>query len=136
MTAAASASFLNLDLELDAASDLAPLAQHLKGRVFILFCGPTDSGFRLALEALTKGRLNSDPKACTDHLLDILETLPSALMQAWQSCTSRVFDYGFDGGLESPPIHMTLPSSTLARAARLGLDFRITVYPFREHSDE
>lgn len=136
MTPPSSASFLNLDLEIDATTDLAPLAQCLKGQVFVLFCGPTDSGFRLALEPLTKGRLNSDPVTCTEQLLGILENLPPDLARAWHSHTSRVFDYGFDGGLESPPIHMTLPSATLARVVKLGLDVRVTVYPFREGAVE
>jgi len=49
MTPPSSASFLNLDLEIDATTDLAPLAECLKDQVFVLYCGPSDSGFRLAL---------------------------------------------------------------------------------------
>jgi hypothetical protein len=136
MAPPSSASFLNLDLEIDAPTDLAPLAECLKSQVFVLFCGPTDSGFRLALEPLTRGRLNSDPVACTEQLLGILENLPPDLAQAWHSHTSRVFDYGFDGGLASPPIQMSLPFALLARVVKLGLDVRVTVYPFREGAVE
>lgn len=134
MATPSAANFLNLDLEIEATSDLRPLAEHFKGRAFVLFLGPTDGGFRLALEPLIEGKLNADPATCTEHFLGILEALPENLLNLWSGCRSRVFDYGFDGGLESPPNHMNLPTSTLARAAKLDLGFRITVYPFRERS--
>lgn len=132
MTSSSAALFLNLDLEVDATFDLESLAKHFEGRAFVLFSGPIESRFRLTLEPLVNGTLNSDPVACTEHFLRILEALPKDLMDAWTSCTSRVLDYGFDGGLESPPLHVTLPASMLARTAKLGLALRITVYPFRD----
>lgn len=129
---ASPATFLNLDLEVDAKEDLSPLSEHLKGRVFVLYCDSTETGFRLSLEPLIDGQLSSDPLACTENLVSLLEGPPEALASMWAASGSRVFDYGLDGGLEHPPMKMNLPPSMLARMASLGLDIRVTVYPFRE----
>ena len=130
------ASFLNLDLEIEAAFDLEPLVKHFEGHTFVLFLGTTGASFRLALEPVIKGRLNADPVACTEHFLSVLEAFPEEAKALWSACRSRVFDYGFDGGLEFPPIHIELSSSLLARSAKLGLGQRITIYPFRERGNE
>ena len=44
------ASFLNLDLELEASADLASIAESFARRVFVLYCGAAGSGFRLSVE--------------------------------------------------------------------------------------
>ena len=54
------------------------------------------------------------------------------LAAIFRGCDSRVFDYGFDGGLEEPPLVVTLPVELLLRIAGWGIDFRVSVYPFRE----
>lgn len=126
------ATFLNLDLELESKFDLTALAEHMAGQVFVLYNGKTDDGFRLDLEPVLDGKLDEDPQACTDHFISLLNTLPKELADLWHSCTSRLFDYGFDGGLESQPIRTTIRASSLAQIAHLGADIQITVYPFRE----
>ncbi|MFN3438754.1 MAG: hypothetical protein ACK41V_13730 [Acidovorax sp.] len=63
--------------------------------------------------------------------MDLLEGLSPEGTGILQSCTARVFDYGFDGGLEANPIHTDLGASHLARMAALGIDLRITTYPYR-----
>jgi hypothetical protein len=131
LTVTEPASFINIDMELESASDLNELAEHWKGKVFVLNTGPTEDGFHLALEPLIDGGLNRDPVECANHLLGLVAALPPELINIWNKCTSRVFDFGFDGGLESSPIHTTLDSKIMLQMAQLRIDFRITVYPFR-----
>ena len=126
------ASFLNLDLEIDSGDDLAPLAEYLKGCAFVLYLGPAETGFRLSLEPLIDSQLCCDPLACTEYFIALLEALPTKLAGVWAATSSRILDYGFDGGLECPPIRMDLPAPLLARIAKLRLDLRVTIYPFRE----
>lgn len=126
------AAFLNLDLEIDSSSDLSPLAAHLADQVFVLFCGEIDRGFRLVLEPTLTAPLSQDPLACTEHFLRLLSTLPEDLETLWRSATSRVFDYGVDGGLAQPPLETTIPADLLLAIAQLGAGMRVTVYPFRE----
>ncbi|MDR3482148.1 MAG: hypothetical protein P4L91_15720 [Burkholderiaceae bacterium] len=126
------ASFINLDLELESHSNLSALAQHLAGQVFVLFNGETAQGFRLVMEPLIDSALNGNPLACTEHFIALLNSLPKELLDIWKNCTFRVFDYGFEGGIECPPLHTTICTASLLQIANLGADIRITVYPFRE----
>ncbi len=99
----------------------------------VLHCGPGANGEHLAVEPVIGGQLNPDPAACTEHMLGLLEGLPEEPRRLWQSCTSRVFDYGFDGGLEENPMSASLSPAQLRRVADLGLELRMTVYPYRSH---
>lgn len=125
------ASFINLDLELESFSDLGPLAEELARSVFVLYCGPVEAGFRLSVEPVISGALSTGPDACTEHCLSMLEALSPEGAALLQSCTSRVFDYGFEGGLEANPIHTDLNRAHLARMVAAGVDLRITTYPYR-----
>jgi hypothetical protein len=129
------ASFLNLDLELEASTSLEPLHDHLKPRSHILFSGKSKNGYRLALEPVIRGRLSGNASACTKRFLAALEALPSPLAKLLRQCKTKVFDYGFDGGLESGPLAVTLSNEQLSRISRLGIEVRITVYPYRAASD-
>ena len=130
------ASFLNLDLELESSSNLSALAEELGHGVFVLYCGPVSAGFRLSVEPAIDGLLNASPRACTEHFLGLLEALSSEGVALFQGCSSRVFDYGFDGGLEAEPLHTNLGRTDLARMAALGIDLRVTTYPFRAAEPE
>jgi len=135
MTTSISASFINLDVELESGEDLAPLAQHFGRRTFVLQCGATETEpprFRLAMEALTDGQLECDPQRCTDHFLALVESLPPVLQALWSGCGSRVFDYGFEGGRDATPFAAVIDAARVSRVAALGVDLRITVYAYRE----
>jgi hypothetical protein len=125
------ASVLNLDLELKASASLSRLAKHLERSSFVLYCGAFKGSYRLCVEPMIGGCLSRSPRACTAHFLEILETLPGDLAVLFKRCSSRVFDYGFEGGLESKPLSVHISASQLARIARLGVKLRITVYPHR-----
>src|SRR6266568_1316345 len=114
------ASFLNLDLELNATARLSRLAKHLEGSAYILYNGAVKGSYRLCAEPVIGGNLSKSPRACTAHFLDVLEALPNDLAAIFRRCKSRVFDYGFDGGLESKPLAVNISASQLARIARLG----------------
>ena len=129
------ASFLNLDLELNASTSLSRLAKHFEGSAFILYNGPVKGSYRLCAEPLIRGNLSRSVRECTTHFLDVLEALPKDLAALFKRCKSRVFDYGFDGGIESKPLSVNLSAAHLARIACLGVHVRITVYPHRRAAD-
>jgi len=129
------ATFLNLDMELDSGTDLAPLGEHLAKSGHILFNGRVKRAYRLCVEPVFRGKFISTPSACTVQFLDVLEQMPARLRKMFRECKRRVFDYGFDGGLESPPLSAALENEHLARMAKLGIEVRITVYPYRKASD-
>jgi hypothetical protein len=131
MSSVESAKFLNLDLELESKSDLSPLAEFFALKNAVLFNGPIPGGYRLMVEPIIRGALNRNISQCTNHFLNLLAKLPTELVPVWESCRSRLFDYGFDGGAESAPLAAVLTSTQLLKSAKLGLGFRVTIYPHR-----
>jgi hypothetical protein len=130
------ASFLNLDLELRSAEDLAPLASYFEQHAIVLYSGKTDRGFQLTVEPLIGGHTNIGPDACTEELLSTISDLPEQLAILFHTCHTRVFDFGFDSSVEWEPRSVDLTSAQLADVARAGISIRITVYPYRADSDE
>jgi hypothetical protein len=129
------ASFLNLDLELRSSDDLSPLAKHLGKYAFILHNGKVKSTHLLCAEPLINGGLSRSIRDCTNYFLQVLETLPTEYSHYFHHCKSRVFDYGFDGGLEAKPLSVNISSGHIARISQLGIKIRLTVYPYRSEVD-
>ena len=125
------AQFLNLDLEIRSKGDLAPLAAYLKQRINLLHVGEGDGEFQLTAEPPSGGLIGQTAEKCTEELLSVLGALPKAQRGLFEDCHVRVFDYGFDGGLESPSLSVDLPAAQLRRICELGVSLRITVYPYR-----
>jgi len=125
------AAFLNLDLELSAKRDLAPLAKYLGDHASLLHCSKYGDEYRLTAEPLCGGHSNHSARACTEELLDTLAAMPSELRDLFDKSHVRLFDYGFDGGLEAKALSVDVPSTLLLRIAQLGIGLRMTVYPHR-----
>jgi len=130
------AAFLNLDLELRCREDLTPLASYLENRTMVLYSGESGGEFRLTVEPLIGGHSNIGPDLCTGEMLATLATLPEHLLRLFQACHVRMFDYGFDGGIDEKPCSVDLPASQLAEVVRAGIAIRITVYPYRTSEGE
>lgn len=126
------ATFVNLDLEIQSEESLNPLAEYLSDCAFVLYNGETDEGYELTVEPILDGKLSEDPGSCTDEFLRLLDSLPDQLVALFRRCRSRIFDYGFDGGLEAAPLAASLAAEQLSRIAAWGIDLRVTVYPYRE----
>lgn len=130
MTTIEPAEYINLDLDLKSPHDLTPLATHLSKVAFVLHNDKIGDVYRLIAEPAIEGRLNQDPQACTEEFLNIFGELPEELVAILRACTSRTFDYGFDGGSESPPLSITLPAAHLAQMAKWNIDVQVTIYPY------
>jgi len=124
-------SFLNLDLELKSATSLDAFVQHLAGEVFVLINEKVGGQYFLGLEPIIDGALCSNLENCTRYFIDLLNILPAEMLAVWYNCTSRIFDFGFDGGLESLPLSTMLSTKSLREMAQLGVDMKITIYSFR-----
>ncbi len=130
------ASFLNLDLDLQASFDLSPIAEDFGSRVFVLYCGEIGDGYRLSVEPVFDGLLSSDATACTEFFLRLADGLSQKNKDLWRTCDSRVFDYGFEGGYEENTFHADISADNVARMARLRIELRVTIYPFRASDDD
>ena len=122
--------FINLDLVLRSSSDLTPLAEYLGERVFVLSSGAAEGEFHLVLEA---GIVASDPETYIQYFLRLIDALPPEQRTLWAGCSSRIFDFGFEGGYNAPPLQMKLQPTMLGIFAERGLTVEITFYA---HNDD
>lgn len=124
------ARFLNVDLELESAADLSPLAAHFGERVLVLLNQRVGQSYRLALETWESfsppGERDAD--ACIQGFLTLLATLPPPLRALWAGCRARTFDVGVSAGPTPPASTQVLSPATLAEIAALDAAVRLTIY--------
>ena len=132
MKMSTSPKFLNLDVVLKSNSALDALVRHLDQdeRVMVLSHHESAGQFVLVFELSYEGP-DPTPRSCTQRLLVIIDQFPDAMLELWKGCTSRSFDYGFDGGNDYPALETTVPADLLIRIGQIGADIGMTVYPYR-----
>ena len=124
------ASFLNVDLDIEAPYDLAPLVSALRPQVFDLYTGALGDQFQTHLELNTDVTYNlKDPDVAIQSFITLLEQLPHDVKLLWDGATKRDFNIGIQGGTKRPAFECALLPQTLASIARLGARVVITVYP-------
>jgi hypothetical protein len=114
-------SFLNVDLDLEAAHDLSAVAAALEANgMFRLHCGPTDTGHRASFE------LERDPTTADDAIRELARAVRSLPREALDGV--RV---DLAVGIEAGDDRLEVPLSSEALSAAAGLGARITlvVYP-------
>jgi hypothetical protein len=126
--------FLNVDLDIESAADLRPLAAELEAVCVILHASTTWRGRnRLSLVRLESLECdNADgPDAVIHDLCGIIEALSPAGRALWYSATVRQFDVGYDAQPTPghPAARFILRPDTIGRVARLGATLAMTVYP-------
>ncbi|AZS49743.1 hypothetical protein DM558_02630 [Entomomonas moraniae] len=128
-------SFINLDLELLSPFDLSPIKDYWGTSVFPLTCDFFERNFYLCVEPVFNENESCTVYHCTEIMLNVLEQLPTEHKILLDSCTSCVFDYGFDiGANDSPPFQVELTPIQLTRIAALNITVRVTIYSY-SHDD-
>jgi hypothetical protein len=120
--------FLNVDLEIESSSDLAPLAAELEPDACALYCGPAAVGYLLNLELNSRSADTDGPDERIHKLCQLVEALSPAGRQGWQSASRRTFDVGYDATTAHMAARFALRTDTLERIARMGATLTVTVY--------
>ena len=115
------ARFLNVDLQIWSARDLRPLIRVLKKETIVLHA---IEGFA-AFEFLPQLR---NAPATLNRFCELLEKLPPAARNSWESAKTRQMDVGIEGGAARKAGRFSIPASTLARVAKLKAERVFTVY--------
>lgn len=122
-----SGGFLNVDLEIAAPCDLAPLLAAIEPRLVVLV-----AEIRARRSWLRAESLLAHPRSASQAILDIARVVsrlrgqPRAL---WNSSSRRVFDIGYEAGTVRTPLVDLLDPDALAAITRVGAQLAITVYP-------
>ena len=130
------AEYLNVDLELESADDLTPLAEHFVDRMHVLFNDQRGESYLLALEMRATvvaeyPALNDplDADTCIRGFLSVIAELPTGLRALWKGCHTRVFDLGISAGTFPSMCIQIVSEATVLAIASVGGTLRVTVYP-------
>ena len=126
--------YINTDLLLAAPIDLGLLAAALIGQseadgcVSCLHIGRDESGYQAHFEAFGPDGSYFTPQESIQALLNAIEHLPQSMAPAWQACSKRTLDIGYESGDVPRSVSHPIPIDMLARMQILGIDLCITVY--------
>ena len=123
--------YVNSDLDLKSADDLAPLVAAFQAAdVFALHVTLGDDGVWFAvLETETQ---YDEPEPNIAAMLAVVEALAPTLRSVWAGCSRREFNVGYDCGVEPWAFNQGLSAELLGRMAVAGASLRWTLYPDRE----
>lgn len=117
--------FLNVDLELVATFDLAPLLEHFNPTTFTLRDSVDDGRRTVWLE------LGADPKDTDGAILRyamLVESLPSDIRQLWDECEDRCLNVGIQSGLTPHASAFRISPDAIAKLGTIAARLEITVY--------
>jgi len=118
--------YLNVDLEIRSQSDLTPLVDALRRRLFVLHAGRIQRTFFASFE--TSGR-SDPPDVAIRRLATELRRLPPSLQKLWREARDRVFDIGVTRGIGMAPFSLALRPETMSIVTMLNARLALTFYP-------
>lgn len=124
-------TFLNVDLDIWAAYDLAPLVEAFGSHVSDMFTGAVEVEEGAYQTHLELGMAEGDPwnpDALIQAFVKLVDDLPPAAKRLWDAANLRVFDIGIQGGVTPRAFQFLLRADTLAAASRLKANVGLTVY--------
>jgi|SRR5436190_18555120 len=124
-------TFLNVDLDIWAAYDLAPLVAALGPHVSDMFTGAAqveEGAYQTHLELVAREREPWNPDAAIQAFVRLIEDLPPAARRLWDVANLRNFDIGIQGGVTPQAFQFSLLPETLAAVSRLKANVALTVY--------
>lgn len=127
--------YLNTDLDLTSAEDLAELAAALeRGGVYPLHVTRGDDGLWYSI--LETNEQFQEPESSIAVMLAAIELLTPDLRLVWNRCSQRDFNIGYDCGDRPWAFNQGLSTDVLGRIAAAGATLRITLYPDREPANK
>lgn len=121
-------TYLNTDLDLISAQDLPGLgAAFDHGGTPPLHVTKGDDG--LWYSTIETKNCYAEPEASITEMVSIVESLSEKELAAWQHCTKREFNIGYDCGRKPWEFNQGLSTELLGRIAAIGTSLRITIYP-------
>jgi hypothetical protein len=124
-------TFINVDLDIWAAHDLAPLVEAIGPRVSDLWTGAAEveeGAFQTHLELAIEERNPWSPDAAIRAFVGLIDGLSPSARRLWDEANVRNFDIGIQGGVTPRAFQFSLSPDTLAAASRLKASVALTVY--------
>ena len=118
--------FLNVDLEIESYQNLQPIVDDFGDNVLILYCGEAHGHYRATFELANR---DADADSIISHFCLLIESLGKEAKTLWGKAFIRVFDVGYESGLEPRSYSSEIRAETVERVAAIGASIRVTIYP-------
>lgn len=128
------ATFLNVDLEIEAPHPLDHLCRELVASgAHRLYNGESMAGYLASFEVDggTNDGSKADPNTLVTKFCDIIDGFDERAKADWSGAHSKTFDLGYEADAEPGSFHSELRNDLVRRIALIGVDIRITLYPRR-----
>jgi hypothetical protein len=120
-----STCFLNVDLDLRAATELSELARAFEPEAMTLNCIAMGSGYFASLELATQP---TDAESAIRRFVQLIEALTPRARELWDQASSRDFSIGVDAGSTPHSFEIALTPEVLRLAADVGARVTFVVY--------
>jgi hypothetical protein len=119
--------YVNVDLDIYAASPLDGLVQAMGDEVFVLYVGGGRRNYEAHMELATSHVAVSADDTILG-LIDLIRGLSRVHRKTWDSAKRREFNIGIEAGLEPHAFELRLQQRTLRAMSAVGSVAVITVY--------
>lgn len=116
--------FINVDLELRAATELTELVQAFEPGAMALNCMVVDDGYLANLELATQP---SEAEAAIRSFIKLIDKLPPRARELWDA-SRRDFSIGVEAGSTPSSFELALTPAVLRLAADVGARITFVVY--------
>jgi hypothetical protein len=120
--------FLNVDLDLESKTSLAPIIAEFGEEVVVLHQTTSRDLHTASFEHAGSG-CSGDAENIISQLCLLVEQLPPDARQIWEACCTRIFDIGYESGDNPSSFRSILHPETIKRMAGLGAAIMVTIYP-------
>jgi hypothetical protein len=127
--------YLNVDLDLESKSPLAPIVEAFGEDVVVLHQSTSRERCAATFEAAGTG-CSGDAESAINYLCSLVENLAEDDRRIWDECCTRVFDIGFESGDSPRCVRAILHPETVERVAALGAAIMVTIYPCSKEAAE
>jgi len=117
--------FRNIDLEITTAIEPKRMISELGTDIIVLFSGPVESGYFLAIETSIEYPLVEDT---INQFKSLFNQLSPMALSEWSSATNKTFNFGYDCKSDCSKYELHIPFSAVAILADLGASIGITLY--------
>jgi hypothetical protein len=120
--------FRAVDLEIESYQDLQPIVAEFGDRVRLLYCGNAQKHYLATFEASYEGP-EVEADATIAHFCLLISCFEPPAKALWDGAFTKVFDIGYQSGLEPSSYTSEIRMETIEQVAALGASIRITIYP-------
>ena len=119
------AVYLNVDLEIRSQSNLMPLVDALRPRLFVLHAGRVRGAFFASFEI---SGLTLPPDMANRRLARVLSDLPPSVRSLWKRAHDRVYEIGLRKTAGRATFSLAFRPETVKRIARMNARVALTLY--------